>query len=261
MSVADVLPVGPRDATAAPDGPPTHVDPPISPAQVLCAPLSRLVAVAVAFVALAFLAWFDGGRLLSGIDEPVERFVVERRTDTLDTIFRWISFCGSTRVVLTGGAVLALLAWRRCRVAALLVVAATLTRPPLEFTLKELVGRDRPSLDQMVDGVGHSFPSGHPMAAAALWLMVPVVLSLYTRSRRLWWVSVAASVAAVGLIGASRVYLDVHWATDVVGGILAAAMLLTGLDVAFRAVHGRRLCCGSPTDVAGATPGGARPPE
>jgi undecaprenyl-diphosphatase len=99
------------------------------------------------------------------------------------------------------------------------------------------------------------------MAAAALWLMVPVVLSLYTSSRRLWWASVVASVAAVGLIGASRVYLDVHWATDVVGGVLAAAMLLAGLDTGFRIVHGRRLCCGSPTDVPTGTVAGSADTE
>jgi undecaprenyl-diphosphatase len=113
-------------------------------------------------------------------------------------------------------------------------------------TLKESISRERPSLSQMVNGEGYSFPSGHPLAAAALWAMVPVVVSLYTQSRRIWWVTAIGAVCAVGLIAASRVYLGVHWATDVVGGILAATLLLTALDYGFRRFHGRRQCGGTP---------------
>jgi undecaprenyl-diphosphatase len=82
------------------------------------------------------------------------------------------------------------------------------------------------------------------MAAATLWLMVPVVVSLYTSSHRAWTVATVGSLAAVLLIGSSRVYLGVHWPTDVLAGCLAAAMLLAGLDVLFRRLHAPRGCAG-----------------
>lgn len=219
-----------------------HTRLPLSPAQVLLSPWGRLAAIAAAFVALAVAATVEHSWLLLHVDEPIERFVVEHRTDWLDTAFRRISFLGSTRVVFVGGALLALLAWRRCHAVAVLVVTATLTRPLFEHLLKITVGRDRPELDRMVRGVGYSFPSGHVMAAATLWLMVPIVWSLYARSTRLWWVVASFSLGAVALIGASRVYLGVHWATDVVAGTLAAAMLLTALDAAFRRLHRDHHC-------------------
>jgi undecaprenyl-diphosphatase len=137
------------------------------------------------------------------------------------------------------------LAWRRCRMVAALVVVATLARPLMEFTLKESIGRERPSLDRLVNGEGHSFPSGHVLAAAALWAMVPVVLSLYTRSRLVFWTAAVGAVLAVGAIGMSRVYLGVHWTSDVIAGALAAALLLTALDVGFRRLHERRCCAGT----------------
>ena len=242
-------PVGaPAVAPAQAPGPTGgHLDPPTSPWQVLSSPLTRLMVVALTFVAFAAAAAIDRGSTLLHVDEPIERFVVDGRTAWLDDTFRWISFFGSTRVVLIGGLTLAIVAWQRCRMVAALVVVATLTRPLLEVTLKESVGRDRPSLDRMVMGEGHSFPSGHVLAAAALWAMVPVVVSLYTRSRRVWWISAIGAVVAVLFIGASRVYLGVHWTSDVLAGVLAAAMLLAALDAGFRWVHGRRLCGGAPS--------------
>jgi undecaprenyl-diphosphatase len=225
-----------------------HLHPPTSPSRLLVNPHSRLIAIAGTFVALAIAAAVDGGSVLLRVDQPVERFVVSHRSPWLDGTFRWISFFGSTPVVLIGGLALAVVAWRRCRVVALLVVVATLARPLMEFSLKESVGRERPSLDRLVNGEGHSFPSGHVLAAAALWAMVPVVLSLYTQSRRVWWVAAIGAVTAVVLIGASRVYLGVHWASDVIAGTLAATLLLGALDLGFRRLHARRQCGGARLD-------------
>jgi undecaprenyl-diphosphatase len=227
-----------------------HLDPPTSPSRLLLEPLRPFLVVAGLFLTLAVAAFADGGSVLLHIDEPIGRFLVDHRTAWLDRVVRNISFFGSTRVVLVGGLALAVVAWPKCRMVAALIVAATLTRPPLEFLLKLAVHRDRPDIDQMVHGAGYSFPSGHPMAAATLWLMVPIVVSLYTSSRRAWTVSTIASLSAVGLIGASRVYLGVHWPTDVFAGGLAAAMLLAGLDLAFRRLHAPRGCGGTPRPTA-----------
>ena len=223
-----------------------HRDPPTSPSRILCGPQAVIRHVGLAFLLLAIAALVDHSSLLLRFDLPIERYVISHRTGWLDVAFRRISFLGSTKVVLVGGAVLAVAAWRRCRWVALLVVVSTLTRPLVEHFLKVSVARPRPDLDRMVPGVGYSFPSGHVMAAATLWLMVPVVLSLYHSSRRVWWGSVVGSLTAVALISASRVYLGVHWASDVVAGALAAAVLLAGLDLGFRRLHHRRHCPASP---------------
>ena len=105
-----------------------------------------------------------------------------------------------------------------------------MARPLLEFTLKEVVSRDRPDLSRMVDGTGFSFPSGHVMAAVALWGLLPVVVGLYTRRRALWWASVAVSGTIIVLVAASRVYLGVHWFSDAVAGLLLGSFFLLGVE-------------------------------
>ena len=119
---------------------------------------------------------------------------------------------------------------------------ATLARPVIEFTVKALVGRDRPDLERLVPGNGPSFPSGHVMASVALWGLVPLVVALYTRRPRVWWTTLWASAVLIVLIGASRTYLGVHWFSDVVGGFLVGCFFLLAVERVLAWRHGRDRC-------------------
>ncbi len=135
---------------------------------------------------------------------------------------RRVSFLGSTPVVLTVAALAALLAWRRCPRLAIAIVVIALARPLAEWAIKELVNRERPTGERLVRGTGPSFPSGHPLATAASWGLLPLVAALYTKRRVVWWsISIGVWALAV-LVAASRVVLGVHWPSDVVGSLLLA---------------------------------------
>jgi undecaprenyl-diphosphatase len=185
-----------------------------------------LPAAAVSFVALAvgalagWLVW----------DEPITRWVVDARTSGWDALFRRLSFLGSTKVVLTVSVVAAAVAWRRCPRLAVAILVVALARPLAEFAIKELISRDRPVGDRMVNGEGYSFPSGHPLATAASWGMLPLVVALYTRRRWLWWAVAAAVWVLAVLVAASRVYLGVHFTSDVVAGLVLAVLGVAGAE-------------------------------
>lgn len=219
-----------------------HCDPPLTPASFFARRQRVLVALGALFAFLAIAAWCNGASLLLTWDEPIQRFVEAHRTDLLDTVFRRISFFGATVTVLVLGSVMAAIAWRRCRAVGVAVLVAMASRPLLEFTLKALVNRDRPNLERLVNGTGPSFPTGHVMAAVALWGLVPIVVSLYTRSRRVWWAAVVASGALIVAIGASRVYLGVHWFSDVIGGLLVGTFFLIGTEWVLKRQHRRDPC-------------------
>ena len=171
-------------------------------------------------------------------DEPITRWVIDARSPGFDALFRRVSFLGSTRVVLTVSAVAAILAWRRCPRLAIAIVVIALARPLAEWTLKELVSRDRPMGDRMVRGEGYSFPSGHPLATVASWVVLPLVVALYTKRRVVWWaVAVGVWTLAV-LVAMSRVWLGVHWASDVVAGLVLAGLGVAGAERFITATHG-----------------------
>jgi undecaprenyl-diphosphatase len=200
-----------------------HLDPPMTLRRLVAGRPWILLAAAIVFAALGVgavagvLAW----------DGPITRWVVEARTAQLDSVFLRLSFLGSTPVVLAVSAIAALLAARRCPRLALAILVIAAARPATEFLLKELVSRARPDGNRLVGGVGYSFPSGHPFAVVASWGMLPLVAALYTKRRLLWWISAVTVWTLAVLVAASRVWLGVHWASDVV-----AALVLGVLGVA-----------------------------
>jgi undecaprenyl-diphosphatase len=219
-----------------------HCHPPLTPSTMFERWRFVAAALAAALFSLAIAARADGGWLLLHWDEPIQRAVEDARSSGMTAIVKRISFLGSTVAVLTLGGLLAAVSWRRCRAVATVVLIATLSRPLLEFTLKAVVDRDRPHLDRLVNGTGPSFPSGHVMAAAALWGLAPLVVTLYTRNRRIWWATTITSALLILAIGASRTYLGVHWLSDVVAGFIVGAFFLRGAEWLLAHQHRRRPC-------------------
>jgi len=219
-----------------------HSAPPMSPSSVLLPRRRLMIALGALLVALATAAALGNGQALLTWDEPIQRGVEASRTSTLNDVFLAISRLGSTVVVLSLGTLATILTWRRCRAVAVALLIATFARPAIEFIVKDLVGRDRPDFDRLVPGVGPSFPSGHVMAAIALWGLLPVVVSLYTRRRAIWWASVGVSAALIAGIAASRVYLGVHWFSDVTAGLVVGTFFLLGVDKVMLHAHRRYPC-------------------
>ncbi len=235
--------------TAAPVALPTrrprrhvHAAPPATPLSVLLPRRWLIYGLGVALAALALAAAAWGGQVLLTWDDPIQRWVEARRTADLDTFFLTVSRLGSTLIVLAFGGLASVVTWRRCRAVGIALAVATLSRPLLEFTIKAIVDRDRPDLERLVNGTGPSFPSGHVMAAVALWGLMPLVVSVYTRRRDLWWASVVAAAVLVTLIAASRVYLGVHWFSDVTAGLVVGAFFLAGIETVLIRQHARRPC-------------------
>jgi undecaprenyl-diphosphatase len=91
--------------------------------------------------------------------------------------------------------------------------------------LKWIFQRPRPELElRLVPAASTSFPSGHSMLAAVSYLTLGVLLASTTRKRRLKVFFLALAVLLTVSVGVTRVYLGVHWPTDVLAGWLAGAL-------------------------------------
>jgi undecaprenyl-diphosphatase len=135
-------------------------------------------------------------------------------------------------------AVIVLLAWRRMWVQLLAFVLAVVTSEVVLGLMKTGFARPRPP-DPLFATTGYSFPSGHAVAAVVTAVGIVIVLLPPGPARTRWEIR---AIAFVLLMAMSRVYLNAHWLSDVVEGILigtALALLFPSLLQSLR-VRARR---------------------
>lgn len=104
----------------------------------------------------------------------------------------------------------------------------------LNHVIKSLVTRPRPAYEHFVHAGGYSFPSGHASGSLLFWGSL-WILSRYLIQNRTWRrVSTIICALLPLLIGLSRIYVQVHYPTDVLGGFLLAAGCLSLTSLAFK---------------------------
>jgi undecaprenyl-diphosphatase len=188
-----------------------------------------LPALALLPLLLGLAALVDGGRLLVW-DAPLTAQAVAHRSPWIDDLALSVSRLGAWPVVYSVGALLAALAACRSRRLAMVILVVVACRPAFEWLLKDLVARPRPEGHRLVAGTGYSFPSGHVLAATATWAFLPPVLALYTHRRTLWWAGLGGAAGIVGMVAWSRVWLGVHWTSDVVASLAIATVALSAAE-------------------------------
>jgi membrane-associated phospholipid phosphatase len=174
-------------------------------------------ALALAFVALAVIV---AGGHAAAVDERIRSFVAFEHHPWLDRPMRRVSRWSSGYVLLPLTAMASLLLGRRHARLALFLLGVAFTTAVASTLTKWLVGRPRPNL------VAYGFPSGHVFGAVVFFGMLIYLLWALDVSRRWRAIGGAASVMAIGLIALSRLYVNAHWVTDVLGGLVGGASLL-----------------------------------
>jgi undecaprenyl-diphosphatase len=176
------------------------------------------------------------------LDRGITAWIQGHDTEYGERIFYWVSWIGAQGLVIILVAATAWLVKRGDRLAAVALVAAGAGGGALNALLKMIFQRDRPVFaSEFITRHTYSFPSGHAMESiAGLGMLAYLLLPRVQRPlhRRLL---VIGTVVLIGAIGVSRVYLGVHYVSDVVGGYAAGGVWLLACMAAYREVRRRRL--------------------
>ncbi|WP_329034976.1 phosphatase PAP2 family protein [Streptomyces sp. NBC_00178] len=194
---------------------PAHAAVPLLVTGLVCAALS------VVLLSLVVVRWPPLISADATIAEALHRDAVEEpglvHVNRVLTDWVWDPW---TMRALTAAAVIALW-WRGARTLAAWVAVTSAVTTLVQQGLKALVGRERPRWPDPVDSANYAaFPSGHVMTAAVTCGLLLWLLRLHGAQAPLWWGSLALAAVSVTGVALTRLYLGVHWPSDVLGGAL-----------------------------------------
>lgn len=205
----------------------------VAPATYLAIMVSTLLFIALAVLVWANISW------LKAADHAVAYGVTETHSEALNVVMRGVTLLGNRWII--GGLLLAVSYWvertGRCRAPLAVMIGAFLVNPVVEASLKGLVGRDRPDVLRLVNGAGPAFPSGHVLATVGFYGLLAVIVARSTTRRSVAIGSLSGAALVIGLVGFSRVYLGVHWLSDVLGAFLVGAVFVLAVTLLARSHH------------------------
>jgi undecaprenyl-diphosphatase len=166
---------------------------------------------------------------ISAIDRAVLTWMSRLRTPALTAIMIDVTALGSPTLIIVFSvvALFVVLALRDRRGALYLVISSTGAWLWTTVT-KDVVERRRPTeVEHLVKVSGFSYPSGHSLSAAALYLSLALIAGSHLRKPAAKAALAAGAFFLMAMVAVSRVYLGVHYPSDVVsGGLLGAAWAL-----------------------------------
>lgn len=184
-------------------------------------PAARLALGLVVFVLLGWVVGELWTSVVGSVELNVVRDVAAQRTAALTDVVRVITWAGSAFLLIPLALIVCLAFARAGLRGEALAVALSLGGAMLiSGGVKLLVSRPRPPVEHLQAVTGSSFPSGHTTQASAFWFSLVFALQAAGASPRQTRVAGGLALLVVLAVAASRVYLGVHYPSDVVAGML-----------------------------------------
>lgn len=198
--------------------------------------------VLIAAAALWFFGWIAEEVMESDtarFDAVVRAWVHGLVSPTLTGVMQGFSFVGSVgmQMGLTLAAIVLFLYWGRRRAASLLAITMT-GAAVLDVALKLAFHRARPVPFFGTSPGSFSFPSGHALGSVCFYGALAVILSAHITQRSTKAILWGVAVFFIAMIGLSRIYLGVHYPSDVIAGYSVAIVWVAAVGFADRLIEG-----------------------
>ena len=168
-------------------------------------------------------------------DDTIYNYIFSFRSDFLDTFFKTITKFGNTITVIVFVLVLVIALERKSMWQLLISVITTVLTNQL---LKHTIRRIRPDHLRLIKESGFSFPSGHSMISIALYGTLIYLVYKYIKNKLIKVLLIVSLIILILGIGMSRIYLGVHYPSDILGGyfitIPIIILVVTIIDNHFR---------------------------
>jgi undecaprenyl-diphosphatase len=165
---------------------------------------------------------------LVGLDSSISTFMSSIENDFLTSFLIAVSFIFDIKSVFIISFILSVYLWiKYSKKEAIFFIGVVGLSEIIVYILKELISRARP-LNSLVTETSFAFPSGHAATAVVFFGALIYLISIKNRSKNLKLITIIISSILILLICFARLYLNVHWFSDVLGGTAIGIFILTG---------------------------------
>ena len=178
------------------------------------------------------------GRALKGYDRKVTDFVISFRTPQLNKIFQFITDAGDLYGYIIATSIAAIFFFLRFRNWKIILelLSITILAALSNIALKRVINRQRPEIEHLVVVESLSYPSGHSMSAMAFYGFLIYLSFRIKLPKWLRGLLVFFFIFLILGIGISRIYLGVHFPSDVLGGFTAGLIWVAFCIVLFNLI-------------------------
>lgn len=165
--------------------------------------------------------------IFNNLDIKIYDFIISFKNDINTSLFKTITFLGSIKFISLICITFALLTLIKKDKSYLLIILVTLVSSTVNLIIKNIIRRDRPDkINWLITESNYSFPSGHSMTATVLYGFLAYLIYKSNLNKNVKTIILIMILLLILLIGISRIYLGVHYTSDVIGGFLWGSTLL-----------------------------------
>ena len=183
----------------------------------------HLILAGVFFILFLLVTYLTVTNKLATFDTTVYNFLINMRNDSLDNYFKLLTRLGNTLtvVLIMSGFLVIMKKHDRINLFLILVSSTILNR-----VIKAIIKRPRPEHLRIITEKGFSYPSGHATAAIALYGFLLYLVYGRVQNKYLKVFLMIVLIYIILTIGLSRIYLGVHYPSDILGGYLLSIVVL-----------------------------------
>lgn len=187
----------------------------------------EVICVILLLTVFSIIAWRVHAGGVTVMDTYVRGLVKGLQTESSLTFFSYFTKLGSAIGIVTILIISLLVFWQKRYYAAMIVYPmGILITHLVNKGIKEIVKRERPSLNEALDALGYSFPSGHAMLSIMTFgFLTYIIAANLKRVTGKYVITILMGILIVS-IGLSRVILNVHYPTDILAGYCVGGILL-----------------------------------
>ncbi|MCH6264261.1 MULTISPECIES: phosphatase PAP2 family protein [Neobacillus] len=183
----------------------------------------------ISLAAFALMATLIEAHKIVQFDSTLISSVQGLESPALTAIMKFFTFIGSTKIVVILSLLIIFFLYKvlHHRLELILFIAVIAGTPIINSILKSIFHRARPEFHRLIEIGGYSFPSGHAMNAFSVYGILAFLLWRHIATRTGRILLIIFSTIMILMIGISRIYLGVHYPSDIIGGYFASGFWMT----------------------------------